>query len=96
MDSRQNVSEEPVERASQGVSGGVKVGQRTWTEAKAAAPQRSALPPESSTRPLCPLRGEADSWSGTLESEIGCGFTGATTDCMRTGEQSFELWKGSL
>lgn len=32
------MSEEPVERDSQGVSGGVKVGQRTWTEAKAAAP----------------------------------------------------------
>lgn len=64
------MSEEPAERETQGVRRGLKVGQRTWTEAKAAGPQHSAFPPEYSMWPLCPLRGEVDSWLGPLESEI--------------------------
>lgn len=87
------MSEETVERDSRGVKRGVKVGQRTQTEAKAAAPQHSALPPESSTWPSCPLRGEADSWSGTLESVIGSGFAEAARNCMRNIKTGRALWK---
>lgn len=48
---KQNVREETVERDIQVVRKGVKMGQRTQTEAKAAAPQHSGLPLESSTWP---------------------------------------------
>lgn len=74
------MSEEPVERETQGVIRGLKVGQRTWTEAKAAAPQHFAFPPESSTWPLCPLKSEVDSWLEPLESDIWLWVRGSNSD----------------